>query len=75
MARHFSRLIMTLVRCMRLSFTGSAPVAVGDAQHAEVPGTGETSLFMLMDAVSHPQLRGYNENTTFSYCLLMHTLV
>lgn len=57
MARHYSRLIMILVRCMRLSFTGSAPVAVGDVQYAEVAGAGEVSL----GTVSHPRLRGYNE--------------
>lgn len=55
MARHYSRLIVILVRCMRLSFTGSAAVAVGDAQYAEVSGAGEVSL----GAVSHSRLRGY----------------
>lgn len=39
--RHHPRLIMTLIRCMRLSFIGSAPVADGDDQYAEVAGTGE----------------------------------
>lgn len=51
MARHFSRLITILVRCMRLSFTGSAAVAVGDAQYAEVSGAGEVSL----DKLLHPR--------------------
>lgn len=39
--RHHSRLIMTLVRCLRLSFTGCSPVTDGDAQYADVAGTGE----------------------------------
>lgn len=56
-ARHYSRLIVILVRCMRLSFTGSAAVAVGDAQYAEVSGAGEVS----RGAVSHLRLRGYRE--------------
>lgn len=55
-ARHYSRLIIILVRCMRLSFTGSAAVAVGDAQYAEVSGAGEVPL----DAVCRLRLRGYN---------------
>lgn len=39
--RHHPSLITTLVRCMRLSFVGSAPIADGDAQYAEIAGTGE----------------------------------
>lgn len=40
LARHHARLIVTLVRCMRLSFTGGAPVADADMRYAEVTGTG-----------------------------------
>lgn len=43
---HHPRLIMTLIRCMRLSFTGSAPVADGDAQYAQVAGAGEAPVYI-----------------------------
>lgn len=42
--RNHPRLITTLIRCMRLSFTGSALVADGDAQYAQVAGAGEASV-------------------------------
>ncbi|CAM9903323.1 unnamed protein product [Scytosiphon promiscuus] len=40
LGKHFSRLIMALTRCMRLSFTGSAPVVDGDAHYGDVTGAG-----------------------------------
>ena len=40
MAEQHSRLMLTLVRCMRLAFTGAAPVADGDISYATLPGTG-----------------------------------
>lgn len=44
--RHYSGIIMTLIRCMRLSFTGSTPVADGDGQYAQVAGAGEASVYI-----------------------------
>lgn len=41
LARHHSRLIMTLVQCLRLAFTGAPPLADSDVQYASVEGTGE----------------------------------
>lgn len=42
LSRHHSRLIMTLVRCLRISFTGGVAVAGDDLQYAGVAGTGES---------------------------------
>ncbi|CAM9795466.1 unnamed protein product [Ectocarpus sp. 6 AP-2014] len=50
--RHHSRLIETLVRCLRLSFTGSAAVADGDAHYAEVAGAGGIDLELAPEVVT-----------------------
>ncbi|CAM9413692.1 unnamed protein product [Ectocarpus fasciculatus] len=50
--RHHSRLVETLVRCLRLSFTGSAAVADGDAHYAEVAGAGGIDLELAPQVVT-----------------------
>lgn len=74
--RHHPRLIMTLIRCMRLSFTGSAPVADGDAQYAQVEGAGAALVFYVWSANGCTiwLLRDKLREVSFSSYLRVHSI-